>query len=64
MIFVGNCKWRRMMENLDRKIAALQLEMQQKYDAGDKAGALKISQQLDSLIALRQREYLILRTKP
>ena len=52
------------MENLDRKIAALQLEMQQKYDAGDKAGALNISQQLDSLIALRQREYLILRTKP
>lgn len=52
------------MENLDSRILALQQEMQEQYASGDKSEALKTSQQLDRLIALRQREMLLLSSQP
>ena len=51
------------MRNLERRIAALREELQETHAAGEQARALEISQELDQLIAMQQRENFLLYMK-
>lgn len=52
--------WRRKMFNLEERIEELRDKMQTSYLSGEHDEALAISRELDKLIAMRQRENLLL----
>lgn len=51
------------MRNFDKRLEELREDLQKKYDAKDRQGVLGASRRLDQLIAMQQRENLIMAQK-